>query len=96
MLAVLLTLTACSMPLGEAEARKAATAWFMAADHEGDNPPVDVVVAGILPATREGRAGWEVTVSGRIVMPGLPDGYLSAMVLFVDLDSGAVTVIARG
>jgi hypothetical protein len=30
------------------------------------------------------------------VLPGLPEGYRSAMVLFVDEQSGGVTVIAQG
>jgi len=44
----------------------------------------------------EGRSGWEVAIDARIVMPGLPDGDVSAMVLFVDQRAGAVTVIGQG
>jgi hypothetical protein len=96
LLAILLTVTACTAPLDEAGARKAATDYYMAADHEGDNAPVDVVITDVRQATREGRSGWEVAINGRIVMPGLPDGYMSAMVLFVDGSSGAVTVLGQG
>jgi len=96
MLAMLLTLAACTPPLDEAGARKAATDFYMAFDHEGDNVPVDVAISDVQQATREATSGWRVAISGRIVMPGLPEGYLSAMVLFVDGSSGAVTVIAQG
>lgn len=95
-LALLLAVTACTSPLDEAGARRAATDYFMKAPHEGDNAPVDVIITDIHPATHETRAGWEVAINGKIVMPGLPDGYLSAMMLFVDEQSGAVTVIAQG
>jgi hypothetical protein len=35
-------------------------------------------------------------ISGKIVLPGLPEGYLSGKILFVDGSSGAVTVVAQG
>jgi hypothetical protein len=96
-LALLMALAACTSPaIDEAAARKAATDYFTTAPHEGDRPPVDVMVTAIKPTTHEARAGWEVAVSGRIVLAGLPEGYLSAMILFVDGQSGAVTVIATG
>ncbi len=95
--ALLLLLTACGAPpLDEAAARKAATNYFMTAPHEGDNPPADVVITDIHTTTHDGRAGWEVGINGRIVLAGLPDGYLSAMVLFVDESTGKVTVIGQG
>ncbi|HYO43124.1 MAG TPA: hypothetical protein VES19_08005 [Candidatus Limnocylindrales bacterium] len=96
LLAFALALAACRAPIDEAGARKAATDYFMTFDHEGDNAPVDVVITDIDPSTRDLKPGWEVAISGRIVMPGLPDGYNSAMILFVDGASGAVTVIAEG
>lgn len=96
-LAVLLALAlgACTSPLDEAGARQAATGYFMTFDHEGDNAPVDVIITDIRQATREGRSGWEVAINGRIVMPGLPDGYISAMVLFVFQESGTITVMGQ-
>jgi uncharacterized protein YcnI len=91
-----LVLAACSTPMDEAAARKAATEYYMNAPHEGDTTPVDVLIEGVRETTRDARAGWEVQISGRIVMPGLPEGYVSAMILFVDSQTGAVTVVARG
>ena len=96
MLALVLVLAACTSPVDEAGARKAATDYFMTAPHEGDNPPADVGITDIHRTTREARSGWEVAINGRIVLAGLPDGYLSAMILFVDEASGKVTVIAQG
>ena len=97
MLALLVALAACTSPaIDEAAARRAATDYYMTAPHEGDNPPVDVVITSIKPVTHEARAGWEVAINGRIVLAGLPEGYLTAMVLFVDGQSGAVKVIAQG
>jgi hypothetical protein len=93
---VSLAVAACTSPLDEAGARKAATDYYMAFDHEGDNPPVDVMITDIHASTHEARAGWDVAINGKIVMPGLPDGYLSAMILFVDGSTGAVTLIAQG
>lgn len=91
-----IALGACGTPLDEAGARKAATEFFLAAPHEGGAIPQDVAISAVKPATREGRAGWEVAINGRIVLPGLPEGYLSAMILFVDGATGAVTVAAQG
>jgi hypothetical protein len=96
LLALVLAVAACTSPLGETAARKAATDYFMTAPHEGDNPPADVVITSIQRTTHEARSGWEVAINGRIVLAGLPDGYLSAMILFVDESSGQVTVIAQG
>lgn len=96
LLAVAVIVAACTAPLDEAGARKAATDYYMAFDHEGDNPPVDVIITDVSQATRDGRAGWQVAISGKIVMPGLPEGYIAAMVLFVDGSSGAVTLIGQG
>jgi hypothetical protein len=91
-----LAVTACTGPIDEAGARKAATDYYMAYDHEGDNPPVDVVITSVTSSTREAKGGWDVAISGKIVLPGLPDGYLSGMILFVDGSSGAVTVVSQG
>ena len=96
LLAILLTLTACTSPLDQADVRKAATDYFAQAPHEGDVTPRDVSITSIMPVTRDGVAGWDVSISGRIVLPGLPDGYLEAMTLFVDGSSGAVTEIPAG
>ena len=46
--------------------------------------------------TRGGRSGWEVEVSGRVVMPGLPDGLTRNLVFFVDGMSGGVEVVEPG
>lgn len=96
LLLVSVALAACTAPVDEAGARKAATEFYMAFDHEGDNPPVDVIIKDAHASTHDGRGGWEVAISGRIVLPGLPEGYVSAMILFVDGSSGAVKVIAQG
>jgi hypothetical protein len=68
----------------------------MAMPHEAGSIPQDVAITDIKAATRDGRAGWDVAINGRIVMPGLPDGYLTAVILFVDGSNRQVTVVTRG
>jgi hypothetical protein len=100
LLAVLLlavtAVASCGTPLDEAGARKAATDHFMAMPHEAGSIPQDVAITDVKAATRDGRAGWVVAINGRIIMPGLPDGYLTAVILFVDASNRQVTVVARG
>lgn len=96
LLLVAAALAACTAPLDQAGARAAATDYYLAFDHEGDNPPVDVIITDAKPATHDGRSGWQVAISGRIVLPGLPEGHPSAMQLFIDGSSRAVTIIGQG
>jgi hypothetical protein len=97
--AVMLAVTAvaaCGTPMDEAGARKAATAFFLAMPHEGGAVPQDVVITDTTVTTRDGRGGWDVAINGQIILPGLPQGYLSAMILFVDGSTGQAKVVAKG
>ncbi len=96
MLLAVAAVAACGTPMDESGARKAATDFFLAAPHEGGAVPQDVAISEVKAATRDGRAGWEVAINGQIVLPGLPQGYLSALILFVDGSTGTVTIVAQG
>ena len=99
MAVVMLALTAvaaCGTTVDEAGARKAATDFFLAMPHEGGVVPQDVAITDTKVATRDGQDGWEVAINGRIVLPGLPEGYLTAIVLFVDGSTRQITVVAGG
>ena len=65
LLVLVMAVGACASPLDEAGARKAATDYYMAFDHEGDNLPADVVITDIAQATREGaRVGRSPSAAG--------------------------------
>ncbi len=87
---------ACGTTMDEAGARKAATDFFLTMPHEAGAVPQDVAITDARVATRDGRGGWDVAINGQIILPGLPQGYLSAMILFVDGSTGQVTVVAKG
>jgi hypothetical protein len=95
-LAVTMALAACSTPVDEAGARKAATDYYTAHPRESDGVLADIMILGMTPTTRGGHAGWDARVYGKVILPGLPDGYSSTLILFVDATNGQVTEVGAG
>ena len=93
---VVTAVAACETRIDEAGARKAATDFFLAMPHEGGAVPHDVAITDARAATRDGREGWEVAINGMIVLPGLPEGYLTSVVLFIDGSTGQVVLVTGG
>jgi hypothetical protein len=90
-----IALAGCTTGLTHEAAQERAIAAFSAPDaHEG--PVQDVMVLESIERARDGHRGWEFTLSGTVVLPGLPDGMVVSSVLFVDADSGAVSIVAQG
>jgi hypothetical protein len=93
LLCLAMLVAACSTPVDEAGARKVATDYYTAHPAESDALLQDIMVLDATSTTRDGHAGWDVRVTGRVVMPGLPDGYVSQKTLFVDASNGTVTEV---
>ncbi len=96
LLALAMLVAACATPVDEAGARKAATEYYTAHPAESDATLKDVEILDITAATRDGHAGWDARVTGLIVLPGLPDGYRSTVIVFVEASNGKVTPIGPG
>jgi hypothetical protein len=96
LLVVAMAFAACSSPVDEAGARKVATDYYTAHPAETGGVLEDITILDMTSTTRGGHSGWDARVYGRVVLPGLPEGYSHTVILFVDASNGQVTEVGAG
>ena len=69
---------------------------FYATAHGTGATVDDVAIGRIDESTIGGRDTWQVEIRGLVREPGMTSGYMSAMILRIDAETGQVTIYAQG
>ncbi len=92
--AVAAGLAGCGGELTQAQAQEKAVAAFTAST-AFEGAVSDVVVISSAEATEQAQAGWTFQLAGRVILPGLPEGYGVTASVFVARAGGAVTILEQ-